>query len=221
MTTHEQLPTLVATVQPDAGHSELYAWAAAHDLTGPQSGTARRELRKIGIDYDALRQAAARKRLAELTAAASEGVPSIHLAAAGAAATNTYTVRDGQGGLLWQGTFHDRDRYHRKGDQVSADTSAATKAIFLASKARQLAKTDLARLHLTLTNPRVDTAVLVREATAWRLLLDIDIDIDDDPADPPVVTNGHEFPTFYDWNEADLAALIRFTTLADDGEDQR
>lgn len=201
-------------------HSELYAWAVAHDLTSAASAPAKRELRKIGIDYDALRQGAARQQLAVLTAAASEGVPSIHLTAVGTAASHTYTIRDETEALLWQGIYPDRDRYYRSGDQVSADTSAAAKAIFLASRARQLAKTDLAHLHLTLTNPRVDTALLVREATAWRLLLDIEIEIDDDPADVPEVVNRHEIPTFLDWNEADLAKLIRFTTLADRGGDQ-
>ncbi|MFC7429768.1 hypothetical protein [Nocardia tengchongensis] len=214
------MPSIVDTAPADAGHSELYAWAAAHDLTGPQAAAARRELRKLGIDYDALRQAAARHRLAELTAAAAEGVPLIHLAAHGAAATGTYTIRDGCGGLLWQGSFHGRDQYYRKGNQVSADTSAAAKAIFLAAKARQHARTDLARLHLTLTNPRVDTGVLVREATAWRLLLDIDIDLDDDPSDVSGVQNGCDVPAFRDWNEDEIAALIQFTTLAEGCEGQ-
>jgi hypothetical protein len=225
MTTKNQWDAITEAVTADAEHlktltthGELYAWAKEHDLTGPQFAAVKHEFRKIGIDYDSIREEASRLRLAEMNAEAAAGVPVIHLSAAGIDEVNSYAVCDAEGAVLWYGTFHERDRHYRKGNQVSADTSAANKAIFLASKARQLAKTDLARLHLTLTNPHVDTGQLIREATSWRLLLDIEIH--DDPTNPPAAVQWCETPGFQDWKEADLAALVEDTAPADTGEEQ-
>ena len=69
---------------------------------------------------------------------------------------------------------------------------------------------------LTLANPHVDTAFLTREATSWRLLLDIEIS--DDPADPPAAMEWCQTPGFQDWKEADLDVLVEDATPA--GEDQ-
>ncbi|WP_331765149.1 hypothetical protein [Nocardia sp. NBC_01388] len=213
MTTSATWDTITEAITADAEklkamttHGELYGWAKDHGLTGTQFAAVKRELRKIGVDYDAIREEVTRARLSELNADAAEGVPVIRLSAAGADAVNSYAVCDGEGTVLWYGTFFERDRHYHKGNQVSADFSAAAKAIFLASKARQLAKVELARLHLTLTNPHVDTAALIREATAWRLLLDIEIN--DDPANPPAAVAWCENAGFQDWKDADLAALI-------------
>lgn len=202
-------------------HGDLYAWAKENDLTGPQFSAVKHELRKIGIDYDAIREEATSKRLAEMNATAAAGVPIIRLSAAGQDFTEgdeagTYAVCDNSGAALWYGTFHTQDRLYHAGDQDSADLSAASKAIFIASKARQQTGNDLARLLLTLANPLVDTAYLTREATSWRLLLDIEIS--DDPADPPAAVEWCQTPGFQDWKEADLAALVEDAAPA--GEEQ-
>lgn len=197
-------------------HGQLYGWAKERGLTGTQFAAVKHELRKIGVDYDEIREEVTRQRLSELNADAAEGVPVIRLSAAGADAVNSYAVCDAEGTVLWYGTFHERDRHYRKGNQASADQSAAAKAIFLASKARQQAKAESARLHLSLTNRHVDTAALIREATAWRLLLDIEIN--DDPANPPAAVAWCENPGFQDWKDADLAALVE--DGSDDAEGQ-
>ncbi|MBF6393796.1 hypothetical protein IU443_28110 [Nocardia farcinica] len=205
--------TVAETVRADEAalkamktHGELYQWAKEHDLTGGKFAAVKKQWKAIGIDYDAIREEVTRQRLAELNAAAAEGVPAIRLSAAGDGNVNSYAVCDSEGTVLWYGTFHERDRYYRNGDQVSADASAANKAIFLAGQARQLAKVELARLELTLTNPHVDTAQLIREATSWRLLLDIQIA--DDPNDPPAAVAWCEEPGFQDWKDADLRSLV-------------
>lgn len=213
MTTKATWETITGTVTADAEklkamttHGQLYEWAKEHGLTGTQFAAVKHELNKIGVDYDAIREQVTRQRLSELNAAAAEGVPVIRLSAAGADAVGSYAVCDAEGTALWYGTFHQRDRHYRKGNQASADQSAASKAIFVASKARQLAGAELVRLHLTLTNPHVDTASLIREATSWRLLLDIEIN--GDPASPPAAVEWCENPGFQDWKDADLAALV-------------
>jgi hypothetical protein len=214
MTTSATWETIAAAVTADAEqlkamstHAQLYGWAKAHGLNGIQFAAVKHAMRTIGVDYDAIREHVTRQRLCELNADAAEGVPVIYLSAAGADAVNSYAVCDGEGTVLWYGTFHERDRHYRKGNQVSADLSAAGKAIFLASKARTLAKVELARLHLSLTNPHVDTGYLIREATAWRLLLDIEIN--DDPNNPPAAVAWCEHPGFQDWKDADLPALVQ------------
>lgn len=219
MTTSATWETITEAVAADAErlktmttHGELFGWAKEHGLTGPQFAAVKHELRKIGVDYDAIREQVTRQRLSDLNADAAEGVPVIRLSAAGADSVNSYAVCDAEGNALWYGTFHARDRHYRKGDQTSADQSAAGKAIFLASKARQLAKAEVARLHLTLTNPHVDTSSLIREATAWRLLLDIEID--DDPATAPSAVSWCETAGYKDWKEADLSALLDAQTDA-------
>ncbi|WP_162958779.1 hypothetical protein [Nocardia yunnanensis] len=221
MTTSATWATITEAVTADAEqlkamttHAQLYGWAKDHGFNGTQFSAVKHEFRKIGVDYDAIREQVTRQRLSELNADAAEGVPVIRLSAAGADAVNSYAVCDAEGTVLWYGTFHDRDRHYHKGNQVSADLSAASKAIFLASKARTAAKAELARLHLTLTNPHVDTAYLIREATAWRLLLDIEIN--DDPANPPAAVEWCETPGFQDWKEADLSALVEGQAATDE-----
>ncbi|MCX4099159.1 hypothetical protein, partial [Nocardia sp. alder85J] len=175
MTTKTQWDAIAAAVTTHAEHlktltthSELYAWAKEHDLTGPQFGAVKHQFRKIGIDYDAMREAANRARLAEMNAVAANGVPTIRLSAAGydpgadEDEAGGFAVCDAEGTALWYGTFHTQDRHYCAGDQVSADLSAASKAIFLASKAREHTKNDVARLVLTVTNPLIDTNFLVR-----------------------------------------------------------
>jgi len=229
MTTKTQWDAITEAVTADAEHlktltthGELYAWAKAHDLTGPQFAAVKHEFRKIGIDYDAIREEANRERLAEMNATAAAGVPIIRLSAAGydpdGDEVGTYAVCDAEGTALWYGSFYQRDRHYRKGNQVSADLSAAAKAIFIASKARQHTNNDLARLCLTLTNPHVDTNYLIREATSWHLLLDIEIN--DDPANPPAAVEWCQTPGFQDWKEADLAALVEDAAHVDAGEQQ-
>lgn len=190
-------------------HGDLYRWAKDRGFDG-KFAMYKTALKRIGIDYEAIREETTRQRLAELNAQAGEGVPSIRLNAAGldpeGDATGTYAVCDTEGTVLWYGSFHERDIHYRKGSQVSADTAAANKAIFLAGQARQHAQSDLARLHLTIANPHVDTNQLIREATSWRLLLQLDIN--DDPATPPPASSWCEESGFQNWKDADLAALV-------------
>ena len=214
MTTTSAWDTITAAVTEDADqlkamttHGELYRWAKERGLVGNQFWAVKHELRKIDVDYDSIRDKVTRQRLAELTvASATTALPVIALSAAGADEVASYAVCDDEGTVVWYGTFHERDRLYCKGNQASADTSAASKAIFIASKARQAANLEHAQLNLTLTNPHVDTDYLVRDATTSRLLLHIEIN--DDPADPPAATAWCENPGFQHWSQTDLAALV-------------
>lgn len=121
MTTSATWDTITEAITADAEklkamttHGELYGWAKDHGLTGTQFAAVKRELRKIGVDYDAIREEVTRARLSELNADAAEGVPVIRLSAAGADAVNSYAVCDGEGTVLWYGTFFERDRHYHK-----------------------------------------------------------------------------------------------------------
>jgi hypothetical protein len=222
MTTTTTWDTITAAVTADAErlqamttHADLYGWAKERGLVGIQFGAVKHELRKIGVDYNSIRDEVTRQRLADITGAIGEtDLPVIALSAAGADEVGSYAVCDDEGTVVWYGTFHQRDRLYCKGNQASADTSAASKAIFVASKARQAAGIEYARLNLTLANPHVDTDYLVREATTRRLVLHLEIN--DDPADPHAATAWCENPGFQDWKQADLSALVEGRHDADE-----
>ena len=99
---HEAVTTHAEHLKTLTTHGDLYAWAKENNLTGPQFSAVKHELRKIGIDYDAIREDATSKRLAEMNATAAAGVPIIHLSAAGADFADgdeagTYAVCDARG----------------------------------------------------------------------------------------------------------------------------
>ena len=106
-------------------HIQLKAWAEKHQLnTAVLFSQFKRRLFDIGIDYDKLKELVSSKLEAEIS----------HELTLYCSANPTYDkfgITNHLGDVLWYGRFFDQDNSK---SQADADLSAATKAIWLASK---------------------------------------------------------------------------------------
>ena len=185
-------------------HSEIYTWAKANDLTTRTLfPKVKAQLRKqLSIDYDQLRQTTNGHRAEQLAADAADA-PEIVLWAAGDDETGTFALTDTEGGALWYSTFHSQDKLYNPGDQASASTSAAEKAVYLAGQARREADLEVVRLTVRVSDHRVDADAITRAGLQARAVVIIDVTDEDNPA-----ADWCRAPGFRNWREIDLSALL-------------
>src|SRR6478735_12471244 len=128
--------------------ASIYAWAKENGFaTKSLFPKLKIELHKqLGVDYEAMREAAYTLRQEQIAAAAVDG-PLIEI----------YTAADGQGSfavcgpdgaVVAYGSFHSDDRVFIEGDQTSADLSTAEFAVFIAGQAREELDVEAVRLRL-------------------------------------------------------------------------
>lgn len=192
-------------------HRDLRAWAEAQDLTDPASQwvKVKAELRKQhDIDYDQIRAdtlAQESKALAE----AGDDAPTITLCVAGDAEVNSFAVcaadNDSES---WYGEYHPNDRIYAEGDELSAEKSAADKAVFLAGKAREAIGADAVRLTILTTHPDLDAADLAATANRYRVI----VDVEHTEQNPAVALT--RAPGYRTWREIRLDRLVTHTTPA-------
>jgi hypothetical protein len=196
-------------LQEMGSHVRLRKWAEENGLaTQARFGKFKHRLTKIGVDYNQLRSEATRRDQVELEQAAALGeTPHITLCAAGDAQASTFAVCDSAGGALWYDTFHENDR-HFQGDDASAATSAAEKAVWLAGKARRAGAADAATLHLTVSHHDLDDGVLAAAAVRARVVLTVEV-ADINPALAWCRENGYQ--SFKDVEDR-LADLLDYDT---------
>lgn len=186
-------------------HREIRAWADEAKVTGKRMWPkVKTELRKqLDIDYDALRTATTDREAAEVSAAAALlDVPAIELYAAGDAECDSFAVvAVGDERDSWYGDFHPKDTIYR-GDDLTAELSAADKAVYLAGRARDAQGLDAVKLHLFISHPDVDTTALA--ATAARNRVAVEVEVTD--MNPAVAMC--RAPGYRQWREVKLTSLF-------------
>ena len=169
-------------------------------------------LRKIGVQYDVLRDSAMQARNDELDARADDiardaaGAPSVTLwtaAVEGDDGTGAFAVVDGHDDVVWYGRFFDDDRTRTVGDLVSAEQSAAEKGVWIAGKALGQAGFPIGRVRLHTTCHELDEdaprSAGVRAGVAVSVIVD--------PDDLRAVAMA-EAPGFQRWQDFDLVGLV-------------
>lgn len=193
------------TLRDITTHRELRAWAEGQDLTDPASQwvKVKTELRKqLDLDYDQLRADtldSESKALAE----AGDDAPTIHLCVAGDAEVNSYAVcaadNDSES---WYGEYHSKDRVYVEGDELSAEKSAAEKAVFLAGKVREAIGADVVRLTILTTHPDLDAADVAATANRARVV----VTVEHTEQNPAVALT--RAPGYRTWREIRLDRLV-------------
>ncbi|OZE92878.1 hypothetical protein CH299_28610 [Rhodococcus sp. 14-2686-1-2] len=180
----------------------LRAWAKTNDLLSRTMWpkVKRELLKQLDLDYDSLRNREAIERR-DAIAASAASAPLVELFAAGDE-RGSFAVVGPVDDAAWYGTFHRNDAVFKKGNQDSADDSAAGKAIFLAGKAREEADVPAVRLLLHISNPNIDGTALAGVAAKHGVSLDLDI-TDDNPA-----AQWCEEPGFQAWQAIRLSDLF-------------
>lgn len=183
-------------------HGDLYQFAVDQHLnTTSLFPKFKSELwKQLDISYDDIRSSALRARAAEI-AEAAQSAPWVTLYTHGDAEVSAYAVCGEQGENAWYGEFHAEDREFR-GDQTSADISAAAKAVFLAGQVRSELELPAIRLRLCTPNHEVDQEQLAAAATRARVAVTIEV-VEDNPAVEVV-----RLPGWQSWREIRLRDLI-------------
>lgn len=188
-------------------------------------------LKLIGVDFIAMIHDEATQRREQL-AGIAEGLharagclPRVRLWSAAVesgedeASTGAFAVVDATGAAVWYGSFHpDYERIRQAGDVVSAEQSAADKAVYVAYKARQAAGVDEVGLVVTTTCPELDVGAL-RIAGA-RLGVAVEVIVDDEDL---VAVHAAEMPGWRglkDVLDEELAGLVEAADGAGDSADE-
>lgn len=161
------------TKAPD--HRALRAWAEEHDLTGKSLWLkVKSEMRKQhDVDYDEVRAASLERDQKALTDGAAQA-RSLTLCIAGDAEEGAYAICPPHSEReAWYGTYHASDRTY-KGDDFSAEVSAAQKAIFLARKLREKLDEDVIALTIRTSHPDLAADHLSAEAIAGRVAVTVE-----------------------------------------------
>lgn len=153
-------------------HGQIYGWAVMHGLDGPELWPkVKYEMhRQLGIDFDQLRAATHAARRAAI-AHAHTG-PHLRLWAAADHVQQSFAVC-GPHEVVWYDNLTLDDWWYH-GDQPTAELSAAHRAIWLAGRARTLARIGAARLTLHLTEPGIATQALSGSIERARLAVSIE-----------------------------------------------
>ena len=202
-----------AELKAATSHQPLKAFAEREGLMNKGDFPKfKHSLRKIGVHYDALRDEAMQAFNDELQARASDiddqarEAPSVTLwtaAVEGDDGSGAFAVVDEEDTAIWYGRFFDDDRTRVAGDLVSAEQSAAEKAVWLAGKALAEAGYPLGRVRIHTTCHELDVDALraagVRSSVAVSVVVD--------PDDLRAVAMA-EAPGFQRWQDADLLGLV-------------
>lgn len=199
-------------------HEQLKDFAKEHDLFSKADfGKYKHCLKKLGIDYNRLRDETFAARDAERAAELDDlpaNAPLVRLWAAASenddGTSAAYAICDDQEDAVWYGQFFDDDRLRTPGDPISAEQSVADKAVWVAGKALAAAGHTAGRVEIFTTCPDLDTDAL--QATGARHGVAVSIVVDDD--ERAVVMS--EVPGYKRWQDTDLATLV---TVDEEGED--
>lgn len=199
-------------------HREVKEFAKANGLM-TKSGFPKLKtvLKTKGIDYEALRDEASEERKKQLAERAetladdAEDGPRItlHSAAMEDDGSASFAVTDTQGQAVWYGKLFDDDRIWKSGDPVSAEQSAADKAVWIAGKAVALSGARAGRLRLGVTHPELDVDELKRAGVRNNVAVEVVFE-EDSSAVSMAAT-----PGFMKWQEYELDQLL------DEDEDEQ
>lgn len=197
-------------------HTTLRQWAEDNGMdNGPDFGKFKSSLRKIGVDYNSLREETIKERDAALLEQAqememnAEGLPFIQLECAAVEQDDeaSFAITDAEGTALWFGRFSSKfERIRKEGDLVSAEQSAADKAVYAAATARKALGIDNIALWLTTSCPDLDEDSLRVAGARQGVALSITVDQDADKALFMAQMGG--FRNLRDVPETELAALV-------------
>lgn len=195
----------------DMDHTQIKTFATEQGLMTKSSFPKLKTVLKTkGINYEELRDQASQQREQELEERAetlsddaAQG-PEMYLASAAVEHEGqaSFAVVDGEKQAVWYGRFFDDDRIWNASDPVSAEQSAADKAIWIAGKALKQHGGEAGRLVLSVTHPELDTDALVKAGVRHN----VDVDVRFEEENPAV--DMAQTPGFQKWQEYDLAQLI-------------
>ncbi|MBZ8176209.1 hypothetical protein GSS88_00090 [Corynebacterium sp. 3HC-13] len=194
-----------------ATHEQLKEFASQQGwMNKADFGKFKVSLRKLGIDYDVLRQRTFDKeneKRAERVQQLDDDAPRVHFLCAAIEDTSSgdgaFAIIAEDGEALWYGGFFEDDKTRRAGDLVSAEQSVAEKAVWFAHKCFEEAGHQLGRLELTTTCPELDIEKLC--AMGYRYGIAVDIQVDDDDLR---AVHMAEAPGYKNWQENNLADLV-------------
>lgn len=186
------------------------------------------KLKIIGVDFPAMAKAEAAERRAGLAdkadqlAQRSDELPVVRLwSAAVEDATDgsgAFGIVDAEGTAIWYGAFSNRfEKIRTAGDLVSAEQSAADKAVYAASKAREAAGVDEVALWLTTTCPDLDETRL--KASGARLGVAVDVTVDDDDTDAVVMAETPGWRNLKNVTDEELSGLVETDNETTDTSD--
>lgn len=183
------------------------------------------KLRIIGVDYPALAKADAAARRAELGETASElssragQLPIVRLWSAAvedqSEGSGAFALLDAEGTAVWYGAFSTRfEKIRTPGDLLSAEQSAADKAVYAASKAREASGDDEVSLWLTTTCPDLDEERL--RAAGARLGVAVDVTVDDNDVAAVEMADTPGWRNLKNVTDAELAGLVETDVEVDE-----
>ena len=190
-------------------HQELKGFAAAqgwmNEVDFPKFKVV---LKKIGVDYDRLRQEFFDQeeklnsaKLAEL----GPDAPEVWLWSGAVEldkGVGRFAIVNVEKEVVTYGGFFDDDQIRVKGDLITAEQSAASKAVWVAHKALEAAGYDSGRLHLSTTCPDLDVEQI--KADGIRLSIDVHITVSDDMRAVEMA----ELPGYQKYTQFDLPTLV-------------
>ncbi len=169
----------------------------------------KRSLTRIGVFYDQLREqtfAEQQARKAEELAQLDDDAPRVILWTAACEAEDgseaSFALVNAEREAVWFGKFFDEDRVRVPGDLISAEQSAANKAVWLGAKALEAAGHEHGWVEIITTCPELDLAML--KADGVRNGVGVEVVVSDD--ERAVVMA--EQPGFARWQDCDLAGLV-------------
>lgn len=210
-----------ATLKAAENHRELTQFAKDNGIdTAQDFGKFKFLLRKIGINYDELREETLARATAELADKADDldeqaaDAPVVRLWCAAvedeSTGTGSYAILDSEDSAIWYGKFFDDPKtIRKKGDQASAEQDVADKCVYVAGKAAQAAEEELVRLWLHTNYPELDKAPL--RATGARMGVSVEIVVtEDDTAEQMAKVPGYR--AFKSVPKEELKELLEYET---------
>lgn len=201
-----------AALKAMTSHKQINDFAEQHALmTREDFPKLKHCLLKIGVRYDVLREQARQEweesleEKAQELATKTDG-PVVCLWTAAAESDDgdgSFAVVDVEDTPVWYGSFFRDDRIRVAGDLISAEQSAADKAIWVAHKAFEAAGVADGRLLITTTCPDLDIAALRVSGARFNMGVDVMVDDTDSRA-----IDMAEAPGYKRWQDNDLAALV-------------
>ncbi|WP_342016080.1 hypothetical protein [Corynebacterium bovis] len=187
-------------------------------------------LKLIGVDFVAMIHDEAAARRAKLALVASDldaragSLPRVGLWSAAVesgeeeASTGAFAVVDATGAVVWYGGFHpDYERIRQAGDVVSAEQSAADKAVYVAYRARQAAGVDEVGLVVTTTCPELDVGAL--RMSGARLGVAVEVVVDEENLSAVHIADMPGWRGLKDVPDEELAGLVEAVdTTSDTGD---
>ncbi|MGO1664889.1 MAG: hypothetical protein ACTHYO_14370 [Micrococcaceae bacterium] len=184
------------------------------------------KLKILGVDFPAMAKADAAERRAgladkaEALAERADDLPFVRLWSGAVEndddASGAYGIVDAEGIAIWYGSFSTRfEKIRKAGDLISAEQSAADKAVYAASKAREAAGLEEISLWLTTTCPELDEAAL--KTSGARLGVAVDITVDDEDESAVRMAEAPGYRSLKNVTTEELTALVE--TESEDEDD--